>query len=38
VGLLVDRLPGLRLAVGAVQVHWKNVVFNRGPAALPVVW
>ena len=37
-GLLVERLPGLRLAVEVAEVPWKTSVLVRGPAALPVTW
>jgi cytochrome P450 len=37
-GELVDRLPGLRLAVDAGDVTWKPSVLVRGPATLPITW
>lgn len=38
VGALVDRLPGLRLAVPADQVVWRRKTMIRGPQSLPVIW
>ena len=36
--LLLKELPGLRLAVGADEVRWKDGHTILGPAALPVTW
>lgn len=38
VGTLLDRLPGLRLAVPADQVVWRRKTMIRGPQTLPVTW
>ena len=38
VGTLLDRLPGLRLAVPADQVAWRRKTMIRGPQSLPVTW
>ncbi|MDT7840409.1 cytochrome P450 [Streptomyces justiciae] len=38
VGTLLDRLPGLRLAVPADQVTWRRKTMIRGPQSLPVTW
>ncbi|MDF3301773.1 cytochrome P450 [Streptomyces tropicalis] len=38
VGTLLDRLPGLRLAVPADQVAWRRSTMIRGPETLPVRW
>jgi nocardicin N-oxygenase len=35
---LTQRLPGLRLAVPAAEVPWKEGGLQRGPRALPVEW
>ncbi|MDH6139442.1 MULTISPECIES: cytochrome P450 [Kitasatospora] len=35
---LLNRLPGLRLAVPADQVPWRKGELIRGPRALPVTW
>ena len=35
---LTGRLPGLRLAVPAAEVPWKEGGLQRGPRALPVEW
>ena len=35
---LLDRLPGLRLAVPADRVPWRRGALIRGPEALPVTW
>jgi cytochrome P450 len=35
---LLDRLPGLRLAVSEDQVQWKTGLAVRGPVALPIGW
>ncbi|WP_424217144.1 cytochrome P450 (plasmid) [Streptomyces sp. BI20] len=35
---LVDRLPGLRLAVAPDEVPWRQRTMIRGPLALPVSW
>ncbi|WNM33443.1 cytochrome P450 [Streptomyces sp. Li-HN-5-11] len=38
VGTLLDRLPGLRLAVPPEKVPFKKGALIRGPEALPVTW
>ncbi|MFH8218263.1 cytochrome P450 [Streptomyces sp. NPDC018057] len=38
VDTLLDRLPGLRLAVPADQVAWRRRTMIRGPQSLPVTW
>ncbi|MCX4766639.1 cytochrome P450 [Streptomyces sp. NBC_01275] len=38
VDTLLDRLPGLRLAVPADQVVWRKKTMIRGPRTLPVTW
>jgi biflaviolin synthase len=38
VDALLDRLPGLRLAVPADEVPFKKGALIRGPEALPVTW
>ncbi|WEO94030.1 cytochrome P450 [Streptomyces sp. FXJ1.172] len=38
VGTLLDRLPGLRLAVPPEQVLWRHRTMIRGPRTLPVTW
>ncbi|GAA5052405.1 cytochrome P450 [Streptomyces similanensis] len=38
VDTLLDRLPGLRLAVPAAQVAWRRKTMIRGPRTLPVTW
>ncbi|MFJ3670091.1 cytochrome P450 [Streptomyces sp. NPDC090106] len=38
VDTLLDRLPGLRLAVPADQVEWRRRTMIRGPRTLPVTW
>ncbi|MFF7352126.1 MULTISPECIES: cytochrome P450 [Streptomyces] len=38
VDTLLDRLPGLRLAVPAEQVRWRHKTMIRGPRTLPVTW
>ncbi|MEU2426450.1 cytochrome P450 [Streptomyces sp. NPDC007851] len=38
VGTLLDRLPGLRLAVPAEDVPWRRRTMIRGPLTLPVAW
>ncbi|GAA2285460.1 biflaviolin synthase CYP158A2 [Streptomyces ruber] len=38
VDTLVDRLPGLRLAVPPEEVPWRRGALIRGPEALPVTW
>ncbi|MER6031235.1 cytochrome P450 [Streptomyces sp. NPDC001851] len=38
VDTLLDRLPGLRLAVPAEQVRWRHRTMIRGPRTLPVTW
>lgn len=38
VGTLLDRLPGLRLAVPADEVVWRRRTMIRGPQSLPVLW
>ncbi|MDN3292499.1 cytochrome P450 [Streptomyces ficellus] len=35
---LIDRLPGLRLAVPAEEIPWRRSTLIRGPEALPVGW
>lgn len=35
---LLDRLPGLRLAVPAGQVAWRRKTMIRGPRTLPCTW
>ncbi|MGW0534058.1 cytochrome P450 [Streptomyces sp. NPDC003032] len=37
-GCLLDRLPGLRLAVDAEDVTWKRNLLFRGPGELPIAW
>lgn len=37
-GTLLDRVPGLRLAVPAEQVPYRRGALIRGPEALPVTW
>ncbi|MFF4602678.1 cytochrome P450 [Streptomyces sp. NPDC001339] len=36
--ILIDRMPGLRLAVPADQLSWRTERLVRGVAALPVSW
>ncbi|WP_406166137.1 cytochrome P450 [Streptomyces sp. NBC_00996] len=38
VDVLLDRIPGLRLAVPADQVPFRKGALIRGPEALPVTW
>ncbi|MEU2778600.1 cytochrome P450, partial [Streptomyces sp. NPDC007162] len=38
VDTLLDRLPGLRLAVPAEDVQWRRRTMIRGPRTLPVTW
>ncbi|MEV7390357.1 MULTISPECIES: cytochrome P450 [unclassified Streptomyces] len=38
VDTLLDRLPGLRLAVPAEEVEWRRRTMVRGPLTLPVTW
>ncbi|MGW0085349.1 cytochrome P450 [Streptomyces sp. NPDC003393] len=38
VDTLLDRLPGLRLAVPPDQVAWRRRTMIRGPRTLPVTW
>ncbi|SEE09847.1 biflaviolin synthase/biflaviolin synthase [Streptomyces sp. 2231.1] len=38
VDTLLDRLPGLRLAVPPEQVRWRQKTMIRGPRTLPVTW
>jgi biflaviolin synthase len=38
VQVLLDRLPGLRLAVRPDEVPWRSGALIRGPEALPVAW
>ncbi|MEU4985282.1 cytochrome P450 [Streptomyces sp. NPDC021969] len=38
VDTLLDRLPGLRLAVPAEQVAWRRKTMIRGPRTLPCIW
>lgn len=35
---LVDRLPGMRLAVPEEELRWRPGALIRGPEGLPVVW
>lgn len=35
---LVDRFPGMRLAVPAEELRWRPGALIRGPEGLPVVW
>ncbi|MGW6317600.1 cytochrome P450 [Streptomyces sp. NPDC055099] len=37
-GCLLERLPGLRLAVDAGDVTWKRNLLFRGPRELPIAW
>lgn len=37
-GLLLEKLPRLRLAVDPGDVEWKSNLLFRGPVALPVAW
>ncbi|MER5865214.1 cytochrome P450 [Kitasatospora sp. NPDC002040] len=37
-GTLLDRLPGLRLAVPAAEIRWRRGTVNRGPETLPISW
>lgn len=37
-GVLLDRVPGLRLAVAPDTVSWKTGTILRGPHELPVAW
>ncbi|MGW0880295.1 cytochrome P450 [Streptomyces sp. NPDC002671] len=38
VDTLLDRLPGLRLAVRPEEVQWRHKTMIRGPRTLPVTW
>lgn len=38
VDTLLDRLPGMRLAVPPEQVRWRHKTMIRGPRTLPVTW
>ncbi|OSC66039.1 hypothetical protein B5181_17930 [Streptomyces sp. 4F] len=38
VDTLLERLPGLRLAVRAEQVEWRRKTMVRGPRTLPCTW
>ncbi|MGW7380965.1 cytochrome P450 [Streptomyces sp. NPDC054794] len=38
INTLLDRLPGLRLAVPADEVAWRRKTMIRGPQTLPVSW
>ncbi|MFB7601019.1 cytochrome P450 [Streptomyces sp. NPDC056160] len=38
VDTLLDRLPGLRLAVPPARVAWRRGTMIRGPQSLPVTW
>lgn len=38
VGTLLDRLPGLRLALPPEDVEWRRRTMIRGPRTLPVAW
>ncbi len=35
---LLERFPGLRLAVGEEEMRWRRGSINRGPESLPVAW
>ncbi|MEV4315070.1 cytochrome P450 [Actinocrispum sp. NPDC049592] len=35
---LLDRFPGLRLAVPEAELEWKSGMAVRGPVALPIAW
>ncbi|MEU9180289.1 cytochrome P450 [Streptomyces sp. NPDC048550] len=37
-GVLVERLPGLRLAVSAENLVWRTGFIKRLPERLPVAW
>ncbi|MFE0423367.1 cytochrome P450 [Streptomyces sp. NPDC058953] len=37
-GRLLERLPGLRLAVGPRSIAWQPNLLFRGPVELPVTW
>ncbi|MFC9503073.1 cytochrome P450 [Streptomyces sp. NPDC057002] len=37
-GTLLDRLPGLRLAVPADRIEWRRRTMIRGPRTLPCAW
>ncbi|MDF4248955.1 cytochrome P450 [Streptomyces sp. WMMB303] len=37
-GVLLDRLPGLRPAAGEAEIEWKTGMQIRGPKTLPVRW
>lgn len=37
-GTLLNRLPGLKLAIPADEVRWDRSTVNRVPLALPVAW
>ncbi|MEV0170543.1 cytochrome P450 [Streptomyces sp. NPDC050803] len=37
-GTLLDRLPGLRLAVAPEEVPWRRRTMIRGPQSLPCTW
>ncbi|ARP68938.1 cytochrome P450 [Streptomyces pluripotens] len=38
VDTLLERLPGMRLAVPPEQVQWRHKTMIRGPQTLPVTW
>ncbi|MFI9766596.1 cytochrome P450 [Streptomyces sp. NPDC052415] len=38
VGTVLDRLPGLRLAVAPEEVVWRRRTMIRGPQSLPCTW
>ena len=35
---LLDRFPGLQLAVAEADIHWKAGMAVRGPVTLPIGW
>ncbi|TDD88026.1 cytochrome P450 [Actinomadura rubrisoli] len=37
-GGLLERFPGLRIAVPEAELRWKTGLVMRGPTALPVAW
>jgi cytochrome P450 len=37
-GVLVGRLPGLRLAEGEDGIDWKSGLSTRGPERMPIAW
>ena len=38
IGRLVERFPGLRLAVPPEEVRWDTATIRRFPLELPVIW